>query len=180
MLFPQRFEGSEGLFVIFADEGPVPDKPGGSPHRSRRVEVIDNVNRDPCFAKRSDYRSVPWMTHPKDDGAGNLSLHRQYVYGLNYVDEPVAYFDAAGTTPHFILQDANYDVVGVTSDQGVLEQQYTLSPYGQYLYIEVIALCSQPVVCATATAVVSCMSRVSAQPAFSTAALRICLCLRPK
>jgi len=75
------------------------------------------------------------------DASGTMQLNKQYVYGLNYIDEPVAYYDNDGTgnpttTPHFILRAANYDVVAITDDQGTLIQQMTLDPYGNYLYIE--------------------------------------------
>ncbi len=64
--------------------------------------------------------------------------HRRYVYGLDYIDEVVAYYDtgAADPDPHFVLQDANYDVVGVTDHLGYLEQQYSYAPYGAYQHIE--------------------------------------------
>ena len=46
------------------------------------------------------------------------------------------YYDPATDDLYFILQDANYDVVGLTDEQGVLQQQYTLAPYGEFLFIE--------------------------------------------
>ena len=77
------------------------------------------------------------LEHHKHNGT-SLALHRQYVYGLDYIDEVVAYCDSADTptNPHFILQDANYNVVGVTDHEGYLEQQYAYQPYGGYLAIE--------------------------------------------
>ncbi len=77
------------------------------------------------------------LEHHKHDGT-SLALYRQYVYGLDYIDEVVAYYDSddTPTNPHFILQDANYNVVGVTDHEGYLEQQYAYQPYGGYLAIE--------------------------------------------
>lgn len=38
--------------------------------------------------------------------------------------------EAPGAARHFIFQDSNYNVVGVTDSAGALEQQYTYKPYG--------------------------------------------------
>jgi len=75
------------------------------------------------------------------DTTGAMEVDKVYVYGLNYIDEPVAYYENNGSgtpslIPHFILRDANYDVVGIANRFGTLEQQMTLGPYGNYLYIE--------------------------------------------
>ncbi len=79
------------------------------------------------------------LEHRKTNAAGTaVEPHRRYVYGLDYIDEVVAYYDtgAADPDPHFVLQDANYDVVGVTDHQGYLQQQYSYAPYGAYQHIE--------------------------------------------
>ena len=80
------------------------------------------------------------MLEHRKTNAGNTAVepHRRYVYGLDYIDEVVAYYDtgSADPDPHFVLQDANYDVVAVTDHQGYLEQQYSYAPYGAYQYIE--------------------------------------------
>ncbi len=79
------------------------------------------------------------LEHRKTNAAGTaVEPHRRYVYGLDYIDEVVAYYDtgSADPNPHFVLQDANYDVVGVTDHQGYLEQQYSYAPYGAYQHIE--------------------------------------------
>ena len=72
------------------------------------------------------------LEHHKHDGT-SLALYRQYVYGLDYIDEVVAYYDSdeTPTDPHFILQDVNYNVVATTSSNGALEQQFTFKPYGE-------------------------------------------------
>ncbi len=80
------------------------------------------------------------MLEHRKTNAGDTAVepHRRYVYGLDYIDEVVAYYDtgAADPDPHFVLQDANYDVVGVTDHLGYLEQQYSYAPYGAYQHIE--------------------------------------------
>ena len=77
------------------------------------------------------------LEHHKHDGT-SLALQRQYVYGLDYIDEVVAYYDSDQTAaaPHFILQDANYNVVATTDHEGYLEQQYNYKPYGERLAAE--------------------------------------------
>ncbi len=77
------------------------------------------------------------LEHHKHNGT-SLALHRQYVYGLDYIDEVVAYYDSdeTPTDPHFILQDANYNVVATTDHDGHLEQQYNYKPYGERLAAE--------------------------------------------
>ena len=79
------------------------------------------------------------LEHHKHDGT-SLALHRQYVYGLDYIDEVVAYYDSADTPtdPHFILQDVNYNVVGITDSAGDLVEQYSYHPYGQYSAAETV------------------------------------------
>ncbi len=79
------------------------------------------------------------LEHRKTNASDTaVEPHRRYVYGLDYIDEVVAYYDtgAADPDPHFVLQDANYDVVGVTDHTGILEQQYSYAPYGAYQHIE--------------------------------------------
>ena len=79
------------------------------------------------------------LEHHKTNASDTaVEPHRRYVYGLDYIDEVVAYYDtgAADPNPHFVLQDANYDVVAVTDHQGYLEQQYAYAPYGAYQHIE--------------------------------------------
>ena len=79
------------------------------------------------------------LEHRKTNASDTaVEPHRRYVYGLDYIDEVVAYYDtgAADPNPHFVLQDANYDVVAVTDHQGYLEQQYAYAPYGAYQHIE--------------------------------------------
>ena len=77
------------------------------------------------------------LEHHKHNGT-SLALYRQYVYGLDYIDEVVAYYDSDQTAaaPHFILQDVNYNVVATTDHEGHLEQQYNYKPYGERLAAE--------------------------------------------
>ncbi len=77
------------------------------------------------------------LEHHKHNGT-SLALYRQYVYGLDYIDEVVAYYDSdeTPTDPHFILQDVNYNVVATTDHEGYLEQQYNYKPYGERLAAE--------------------------------------------
>jgi len=75
------------------------------------------------------------IEHHREDADGVLSLHRQYIYGLDDIDEVVAFNDEVGAR-HFVVQDANNNVVGVASALGDWEQQYGYKPYGERLFVE--------------------------------------------
>ncbi len=68
------------------------------------------------------------------DAAG--SLERQYVWGLDYVDEQVAQYHDGATSPHLVMQDANYNVVGLTNASGAVSEQYSYEPYGDLFKAE--------------------------------------------
>ena len=71
-----------------------------------------------------------------EDGPQGPELQREFVYGLNYIDEPVAQYHEGGPDPHYVFQDANYNVIALTDSTGALEQQYSYRPYGEYVFIE--------------------------------------------
>ena len=63
---------------------------------------------------------------------------KQQVWGTQYVDElcqtMIAPFPAAGRKPNYpfwVMQDANYNVLGVASRTGRLVERYEYTPYGQ-------------------------------------------------
>ena len=75
-----------------------------------------------------------------------LRVHKQYVWGLTYVDELVQvqvnqdptdtaeddYFYGGHCERSFwVAQDANFNVLGVLSDSGLLVERYEYTPYGQ-------------------------------------------------
>ena len=95
--------------------------------------MLHDANGTPTQTDRFYYDGKRIIEHHR-----NGSLHRQYVYGLNYINELVAYYDstAANASPSFILQDANYNVIAITDDSGTLLQQYSYWPYGEYIAIE--------------------------------------------
>ena len=71
----------------------------------------------------------------RDEGSG-LDRRRQYVWGLDYIDEPVAQTNAPEetgdpTVTYFVLTDANYNVVALTDTSGALAEQYSYTPYGE-------------------------------------------------
>lgn len=63
-----------------------------------------------------------------DDGAGAWT-DREYIYGTQYVDEFLAQVDAAGD-PMYVMQDANYNVIGLLDAAGQMLSQYVYDPYG--------------------------------------------------
>ncbi len=65
-------------------------------------------------------------------GYFDFEAEREYVYGPDYVDEFVAQVkpDAAGDAIAYVVQDANYNVVGLFDENGAVKTQYTYTPYG--------------------------------------------------
>jgi len=64
-----------------------------------------------------------------------VQLDREYVYGLDYIDEIVAEFYGTNNKRYY-HQDANYNVIAVTDYSGGVYQQYSYDPYGQLLDAE--------------------------------------------
>jgi RHS repeat-associated protein len=60
---------------------------------------------------------------------------KQYVWGLTYIDELCQIMIAASAStpnyPFYVMQDANYNVIGVASRTGRLVERYEYTPYGQ-------------------------------------------------
>ncbi len=57
------------------------------------------------------------------------------VYGKDYIDEQVAQVDDNAVV-NYVLQDANYNVVGLVGSSGVIRRQFTYHPYGNTLAVE--------------------------------------------
>ncbi len=95
---------------------------------------------------------VPAAVPPAEPTAG-YTLERDYIYGPDYVDEFVAHVDTQGY-PHYVLQDAEYNVValtGVSSGGGgggggpgggssapLIELQYAYEAYGKVIEMDEI------------------------------------------
>ena len=54
---------------------------------------------------------------------------REYVYGPDYVDEPICQIDETGDL-YYILLDANYNVMALVDTDGYVVAQYQYEPYG--------------------------------------------------
>jgi len=108
------------------------------------IAALQYVNVERCHAAQSA-RTIP---HVKGE-------QREYVYGPDYVDEFVCQIasedagDLSGPTgmniPHYMLQDANYNVVALVRGRGgsafpngagTVVEQWTYSPYGEVLASE--------------------------------------------
>lgn len=66
----------------------------------------------------------------------------EYVYGSDYVDEFVlqSYRDTGGVQqPLYMLQDGNYNVMGLADASGNVVEQYVWSAYGEVLNVETLA-----------------------------------------
>ncbi len=100
-------------------------------------ESIDRQS-SPAYIGESDLRLAYYEEGedpPDPTPPLTLNLIEQYVYGLNYVDEPVLQYDAQGVRK-LVLQDANYNVIGLANSGGALLEQYTYDPYGKILAAE--------------------------------------------
>jgi RHS repeat-associated protein len=91
-----------------------------------------NTTADGDYYYYDGNRAIVEQRHP----AGGDPVQREYVFGLEYIDEAVAQFDTTDlddtptTETYFLLIDANYNVVALTDDLGQLVQQYRYWPYG--------------------------------------------------
>ena len=77
-------------------------------------------------------------------GAGDgTTTERQYIWGPDYVDECVAQITNAarpgGAKVLYVLQDANYNVIGLVTAAATPLCQYTWSPYGELLAFDHLA-----------------------------------------
>ena len=86
------------------------------------VRRIAEVHRDPLA-------QAGIGGNPNPQGSHTTYTDREYVWGPDYVDECLWQVDRPGNTA-FVLQDANFNVVGLTDPQGALLQQYDYDPYG--------------------------------------------------
>ncbi|MCO6436246.1 MAG: hypothetical protein J5J06_04070 [Phycisphaerae bacterium] len=75
------------------------------------------------------------VEHYKGSDA-SLSLHRQYVWGFDYIDELIGYYADGGSTPRFVLQDASYNVIATATNTEGITQQYSYEPYGDMFAAE--------------------------------------------
>ena len=79
------------------------------------------------------------LEHHHDSPTSGEDYLREYVWGLEYIDEAVAQYDTEpgqAAELFFILIDANYNVVAITDDTGDLVQQYSYWPYGTLQAVE--------------------------------------------
>ena len=107
-------------------------KPASAATRTRRaatpptyydgVRRIAEVHRDPLA-------QAGIGGNPNPQGSHTTYTDREYVWGPDYVDECLWQIDRPGNTA-FVLQEANFNVVGLTDPQGALLQQYDYDPYG--------------------------------------------------
>jgi hypothetical protein len=83
---------------------------------------------------------------PPPTGPTEPRLVRQFVYGLNYIDEQVAQLvppqsptDTSPPKVRYVLQDDNYNVVGIArSCDGKLIRQFRYGPYGEIVAAEAV------------------------------------------
>jgi len=86
-----------------------------------------------------DYWSSSWQLLETRDGSGHVL--KQHVWGLEYIDELIqiavnqdVYIDTSEEQcerVYFVLQDAHYNVIGLTTAGGHLVERYEYTPYGQ-------------------------------------------------
>jgi len=63
------------------------------------------------------------------------SVDREYIYGPEYVDEFIAQVNATSDLI-YMLQDANYNVMALLDDQGVVLEQYQYDPYASLAIVD--------------------------------------------
>ncbi|MCL4743651.1 MAG: hypothetical protein KJZ54_15760, partial [Phycisphaerales bacterium] len=72
---------------------------------------------------------------PPSGGSYTTYTDREYVWGPDYVDECLWQVDKVGDVA-FVLQDGNYNVVGLVDEEGALLRQYAWDPYGQPIAVD--------------------------------------------
>ena len=82
-----------------------------------------------------------WHDDDTDNQFNVPARRRQYVWGLDYIDELVEQTNGSGetgdpATTYFVHQDANYNVVALTGSNGGLFEQYSYTPYGEPFAVE--------------------------------------------
>ena len=60
---------------------------------------------------------------------------REYIYGPEYIDQVILQV-TEDNQAIYILQDANYNVVGLVNNNGQVVEQYLFSPYGSLLTVD--------------------------------------------
>jgi len=95
------------------------------------------------FRTRYGYSGIPGTWYRFRNGQRMIEMRdgcdyvrKQYVWGLGYVDELVQLATNFGDNNlcdrfYYAVQDANYNVLGVTDAAGVLVERYEYTPYGQ-------------------------------------------------
>ena len=79
-------------------------------------------------------------------GYGGSHVLGQFVYGTQYIDEPVCYdrntnvggqsggndcLDSGGSQRYFYHQDANFRVAALTDENGAVVERYDYTAYGE-------------------------------------------------
>jgi RHS repeat-associated protein len=93
-----------------------------------------NTTADGDYYYYDGNRAIVEQRHP----AAGDPVQREYVFGLEYIDEAVAQFDTTDfddtptTETYFLLIDANYNVVAMldAAQLGEVYEQYRYWPYG--------------------------------------------------
>jgi RHS repeat-associated protein len=77
---------------------------------------------------RHFYYTSGWQDIEERVGS-STTMDKQYVWGLRYIDELICRDDA---TPQrlYALQDANFNLTGITNTSGFVQERYLYDPYG--------------------------------------------------
>ena len=96
------------------------------------VRRVQEVHNNPVFPvpPGNDEGSMEEETSPSTTNV--TWVDREYVHTPGYVDEFVCETDRYDY-PWYHLQDANFNVVGLVHETGVVVRQYTLDPYGRVI-----------------------------------------------
>lgn len=95
------------------------------------TKTEEDRNGQPQAHRRDYYYNSRWQILEERVG-DDTSFDRQYVWGLRYIDELV-FRDrqlASSVERNYALQDANWNVTGLTDANGVVVERYSYSAYG--------------------------------------------------
>jgi len=102
---------------------------GAYQYDGRNFRVVKNTYASGVLSEnRHFYFTSNWQDIEERVGT-STSMDQQYVWGIRYVDELICRDDA---TPQrlYALQDANFNLTGITNVSGNAAERYLFDPYG--------------------------------------------------
>jgi RHS repeat-associated protein len=109
----------------------------------RRVSRTMYVSGTPSFTRRMYYSDQWQVLEERQFEDPDWLLHKQYVWGIRYIDELVLRDQDTSNPPngtlnqrHYALQDANFNVVAIVNNIGDVSRRFDYDAYGHSTTLE--------------------------------------------